>query len=179
MKGGVSVKLEQKKEIVTELHEKFKKSGIVIVTDYKGMDVASITNLRRKLREAGIEYRVVKNTLLTRASEGTNVSVVQKIFKGPTAIALGYDDPAKPAKLLTEFLKDNEKFQIKGAVLGNRFLDINDIKAIAKLPSREVLIAQLLGAMNSISASFLRTLNAIPQSLLNVLQAIKSQKEAA
>lgn len=171
--------LEEKKEIVTELHERFKQSKIVIATDCKGMDVASITNLRRKLREAGVEYRVVKNTLLRRASENTNVSVMQSFFKGPTAITLDYHDPVRSAKLLTDFLKVSDKLQIKGGALDGRFLNLNDVVALSKLPERKVLLSQLLGAMNSIPASLLRTFNAIPQSLLNVLQAIKDRKEAA
>jgi large subunit ribosomal protein L10 len=170
--------LDEKKEIVSELHEKFKKSKIVIATDYKGMDVASLTNLRRKLRDAGIEYRVVKNTLLTRASDNTDVSVIQDFFKGPTAIALDYQDPAKSAKLLTNFSKESDKLKIKGAVLEGRFLSQNDVVALSKLPAREVLLAHLLATMNSIPASLLRTMNAIPRSLLNVLQAIKDKKDA-
>lgn len=173
------MKFEQKKEIVSELHEKFKKCKIAIVTDCKGMNVASITNLRKKLREDGIEYQVVKNTLLRRASEDTAVSAIQPIFKGPSAIALGYQDPVKPAKILTDFLKESEKLQIKGAVLNGRFLDFKSVQMLSKLPSREVLLSQLLGTLNTIPASLLRTLNAIPQSLLHVLQAVKDQKEAA
>ena len=95
------MKIEDKKQIVDKLHDKFSRSKVVIVTDYKGLDVAAITELRRKLREAEIEYQVVKNTLLIRASEETDVALIKDCFKGPSAVALSYDDPVSSAKVLT------------------------------------------------------------------------------
>jgi large subunit ribosomal protein L10 len=114
------MRLDKKKEIVEELHEKFSKSKVVIVTDYKGLDVAAITALRRKLREAGIEYRVIKNTLMARASEDTGVEAIRDSFKGPSAVALSYDDPVAPAKVLTEFAKENDKLEIKIGVMDGK-----------------------------------------------------------
>jgi large subunit ribosomal protein L10 len=108
--GGVNtLQLEAKQKIVADLHEKFLKSKIVITTDYKGLDVESMNALRRKLRDAGVEYKVVKNTLLIRASEETDVAVVKESFVGPSAIALSYDDPVAPAKVLTGFAADHDK----------------------------------------------------------------------
>lgn len=173
------MKLEKKKSIVEDLHERFSRSKVVIVTDYKGLDVTTINDLRRKLREAGVEYRVVKNSLLTRAAEDTGVATIADHFKGPSAIALSFDDPVAPAKVLTAFAKENEKLEIKIGVLDDQVLDLVRIQALASLPSREVLLAQFLSALNGVPTGFVRTLSAIPSQFLNVLQAIKEQKEAA
>ena len=138
-----------------------------------------MNELRRKLRAAGVEYKVVKNTLLTRASEETDVARIQDSFKGPSAVALSYEDPVAPAKVLTEFAKAHEKPEIKMGVLDGKLLDVAGIKALSALPSREVLLAQLLSAMNGIPTSFVRVLNGILVQFMNVLRAIEQQKEAS
>lgn len=173
------MKIEQKKAIAEELHEKFVKAKVVIVTDYKGMDVAAISQLRRKLREAGIEYRVAKNSLLARASKDTGVETISDQFKGPNAIALSYDDPVAPAKVLTDFMKANTKLEIKVGVLNGKMLSVDDIKSLSALPSRDVLLARVLSVMNAVPTSFVRVLSGVPVQFLNVLQAIKDKKEAA
>lgn len=173
------MRLDTKKQIVEDLHDKFSRSKVVIVTDYKGLDVATISDLRRKLRAAEVEFKVVKNSLLIRASEDTGVALLKDYFKGPSAIALSYEDPVAPAKVLTEFAKENEKLEIKIGVLDGKVLDMDRLKALASLPSKEALLAQLLSAINGVPTGLVRTLNAIPAQFLNVLQAIKEQKEAA
>ncbi len=173
------MRLDAKQQIAEDLHERFARSAIIVLTDYKGLDVAAMNDLRRKLREANIEYQVVKNTLLVRASEDTGVAAIKDLFKGPSAVALSYDDPVAPAKVLTQFAKDNEKLEIKVGVLNGKVLDVQAIKALATLPSREVLLAQFLSALNAVPTSFVRALAEIPRSLVNVLTAIKDQKEAA
>jgi len=169
----------EKQQLVEELHQKFTESKIVILTDYKGLDVDTINALRRKLTESNIEYRVVKNTLLARASEDTDVALVKDHFKGPTAIALSYDDPVSPAKVLSEFAKDNDKLEIKIGVMSGKLLDLNAIKSLSALPSREVLLSQVLSTMNGVPTALVRALNNVPEKLLYALQAIKDQKEAA
>jgi large subunit ribosomal protein L10 len=173
------VKLDEKKKIVEELHERLAKSKVVIVTDYKGLNVETMTDLRRKLREAQIDYQVVKNTLLIRAAKETGVALIQDHLKGPSAIALSFDDPVAPAKVLMEFAKKNEKLEIKAGVMEDRVLDLASIKALAALPSREALLSQLLSAMVGVPTGLVRVLNGIPQKLMYALQAIKDQKEAA
>ena len=173
------MKLTEKQKIAKDLQERFEKSKVVIVTDYKGLDVTSLNTLRRKLREAACEYQVVKNTLLVRASEDTDVALIKDNFKGPNAVALSYEDPVAPAKVLTDFAKDNNKLEIKAGVLNGKPLDANAIKTLAALPSREVLLSHVLAAMNGVAGSFVRVLNNVPEKMLNVLQAIKDQKEAA
>ena len=173
------MKLEEKQKITEDLHERFSKSAIVVVTDYKGLDVSAMNDLRRKLREEDIEFQVAKNTLLMRAAKDTEVALIQDYFKGPSAVALSYKDPVAPAKILAQFAKDNKKLEIKGGVLKDKVLDVNAIKALAKLPSREVLLGQLLSVINEVPSSFVRTIAEIPRSLLNVLTAIRDQKETA
>jgi large subunit ribosomal protein L10 len=173
------LELNQKKEIVTQLHEDFKKSKIVIVTDYKGLDVAAVTKLRSQLTKENIDYRVVKNTLLRRASENTNVSVLNSMFKGPSAIAISYDDPVSPAKILSKFAEENNKLEIKGGAMEGKVLDVTGIKALSSLPSREVLLSQVLSAMNAVPTGIVQVLTAVPRNMMNVLNAIKEKKEAA
>jgi large subunit ribosomal protein L10 len=173
------LKLEAKQKITDDLHERLAKSVITVLTDYKGLDVTSINDLRRKLRESNIEYQVVKNTLLVRAAEDTEVAVLKDHFKGPSAVAISYDDPVAPAKVLTQFAKDNKELEIKVGVLNGKVLDAQAIKALATLPSREVLLAQFLSALNAVPTSFVRVLAEVPRSMVNVLTAIKDQKEAA
>jgi large subunit ribosomal protein L10 len=173
------VKLEQKKQIVEALKDRFEKSKVVIVTDYKGLDVAAINDLRKKLKEAGIEYRVAKNTLFIRAAEDTQIALMKEHFKGPNAVALGYDDPVAPAKILTAFSEQDKKLEIKGGVLEGKVISIPEIKALAALPGKEVLLAQLLGVLDGVPTALARALNDVPVRLLNVLNALRSQKEAA
>ena len=172
------MRLEEKQKITEDLHERFSKSAIVVVADYKGLDVSSMNDLRRKLREEDIEFQVAKNTLLLRAAKDTEVALIEDYFKGPSAVALSYTDPVAPAKILAQFAKDNQKLEIKGGVLKNKVLDVDAIKALAKLPSREVLLGQLLSVLNEVPTAFVRTIAEIPRSLLNVLTAIRDQKEA-
>jgi large subunit ribosomal protein L10 len=173
------MRLEKKKSIVEELHDKFSRSKIVILTDYKGLDVAAVSDLRKKLNDVDVEFKVVKNSLLARASEDTDVALIKEDFKGPSAIALSYDDPVAPAKVMTEFADGNDKFEIKIGVMSGKRIDIKGIKALSSLPTREVLLSQVLSAMNGVPTSMVRVLNAVPQKLLYALQAIKEQKEAA
>lgn len=173
------MKIDEKKRIVEELHEKFSKSEVVILTDYKGLDVDSINDLRRRLRESQIQYQVVKNSLLIRASKDTDVELIKDSFKGPSAVALSFEDPVSPAKVLTKFASENQKLEIKVGVMNGKVLDISAIKALSALPSREVLIGQLLSVMNGVPTGFVRALVDVQRRLLNVIMAIKEQKEAA
>ena len=173
------MKLEAKQQITEDLHDRFARSAIIVLTDYKGLDVTTINDLRRKLRESNIEYQVVKNTLLVRAAENTDIALIKDHFKGPSAVAISYDDPVAPAKVLTQFAKDNKKLEIKVGVLNGKVLDVQAIKALATLPSREVMLAHVLSTLNAVPTSFVRVMAEIPRSLLNVLTAIQDQKEAA
>ena len=173
------MRLSEKQNIVKDLKDRFSRSKVVIVTDYKGLDVTTLNALRRRLKAAQCEYRVVKNTLLIRASEQTDISLIKDDFKGPNAVTLSYNDPIAPAKVLTEFAKSHDALEIKMGVMDGKVLDRKAVEALATLPSREVLLSQLLSAINGVPVSFVTVLSNIPQRMLNVLQAIKEKKEAA
>ena len=173
------MRIEEKQKIAEDLRDRLSKSAIIVLTDYKGLDVAAMNDLRRRLRAEEIEYQVVKNTLLIRAAEDNDIALIKDYFKGPSAIALSYDDPIAPAKVLSEFAKENKKLEIKAGVMNGQVLDAEAIKALAKLPSREVLLGQLLSALNAIPTSFVRTIAEVPRSFVSVLSAIRDQKEAA
>lgn len=171
--------LDEKKVLVENIHQKLQKAVIVILADYKGMNVEAINDLRRKLKEAGVEYRVVKNTILRRASENTDKAAVVDYYKGPTAVVLGYDDPVAPARILSEFAKNNDKIEIKAGAMKGSLLKADKIIALSKLPSREILLSQLLSVMIGVPTSLVRVLNAVPGQMVNVLSAIRDKKEAA
>ena len=173
------MKLENKKQIVAQLKDKFGQAKLVILTDYKGLNVAAMNDLRAKLREAGIDYHVVKNTLLRRAAQDTDAAALIDSFTGPSAIAVSLDDPVAPAKVLAEFSKANEKLEIKAGVMEGKILDASSIKALASLPSREVLLAKLLSVMVAVPTGMVTVLNEIPAKFVRVLAAVRDQKEAA
>ena len=173
------MKLENKKQIVAQLKDKFGQAKLVILTDYKGLNVAAMNDLRAKLREAGIDYHVVKNTLLRRAAQDTDAAALIDSFTGPSAIAVSLDDPVAPAKVLAEFSKANEKLEIKAGVMEGKILDASSIKALASLPSREVLLAKLLSVLVAVPTGMVTVLNEIPAKFVRVLAAVRDQKEAA
>ncbi len=171
--------LDEKKVLVEDLHEKLLRATIVILAEYKGLKVETINDLRRKLKEAGAEYQVVKNTVLRRAAENTGTAVAGDYYKGPTAVVMSYGDPVAPAKILSEFVASNEKMSIKIGAMNGSLLTVDRIIALSKLPSREVLLSQLLSALIGVPTKLVRVLNAVPVKLVNVLSAIKDKKEAA
>jgi len=173
------VRIEEKKQIAEDLRDRFSKSAIIVLTHYKGLDVAAMNDLRRKLRAEEIEYQVVKNSILIRASADNDGDLIKDFFKGPSAVALSYDDPIAPAKVLTQFAKDHEKLEIKVGVMNGKVLDATAMKALALLPPREVLLGQFLAALNAIPTSFVRTIAEVPRSFVSLLAAIRDQKEAA
>ncbi|MCD4677461.1 MAG: 50S ribosomal protein L10 [Desulfobacula sp.] len=171
--------ISQKKEQVERLAKGFSESEISILVDYKGLDVLKMTDLRSKLRNEGVTIEVVKNTLLDRASEGTDAALMKDFYKGPNAIVISKDDPVAPARILVDFAKDNEKLEIKAGALSGKLLNLEEIKQLAKMPSREELLGQLVYTLNAVPTSFVNVISGIPRSFVNVLNAIKDQKEAA
>ena len=135
--------LEGKKQVVAELVEKFNAAKTVVVVDYRGLTVAQATKLRKQLREAGVEYRVVKNTLLSIAAKEAGAEALVPTFKGVTAIAFGGEDLIAPAQIIAKFAKDNKLPEIKGGLLEGEFLDKDGVVALGELPSKEVLLAQV------------------------------------
>jgi large subunit ribosomal protein L10 len=168
---------DNKQELVTKMHERLARAKAVFLADFRGMDVGKATTLRNELRSASVEYRVFKNTLLERATQGTDMECLSPYLTGPTAIAISYDDPVGAAKVLSKFAKDPQgKFVLKVGVLSGKLLDVKQIQALAELPSREVLLAKMLGSMQAPATNFVGVLAALPGSLVRALDAIRAQK---
>jgi len=166
----------QKQEQVAELHEKLGRASSVIVADYRGLDVASVSQLRAKLRGTGsCEYRVVKNSILRRASEGTGVASIAAHMKGPTALAIAFGDPVVLARTLTDFAKQHEVFQLKAGWLEGKALDKSEIATLATLPSLDELRGRLVGLLQA-PAQKLATLLQAPAAQLARLAEARGKK---
>lgn len=153
--------LEQKKQQVAELSEKLSKAITGVVVDYKGITVADDTTLRKELREAGIEYFVVKNTILGRAIEGTDLEEMKSVLEGTTAIALSNEDYTAAARILCKFADSHDNFKVKSGFLDGKVVDVATIDSLAKLPSKEILLATVLSAFQAPIAAFARAVQAI------------------
>ena len=171
--------LSQKKELVERLSKQLADAEISILVDYKGLTVSQVTELRAKLRDAGAQMEVVKNTLMRLAAKGTGSEVMTDLFKGPNAIIISQEDPVAPAKIIVDFLKDNEKIELKGAALGGKLLSDEEVKQLAKMPSKEELLAKLVYTLNAVPTNLVNVLSGVPRAFLNVLNAVKDQKDAA
>ncbi len=153
--------LDIKKQAVADMVEKLKKAQSGILVDYRGLTVSEDTDLRNKLREAGVEYKVVKNTLTRFAANEVGFEELDPVLNGPTSLALSYEDPVAPAKIIAEFAKGNEKLEIKSGFLDGKVISLDEIKQLASTPSKDVLLAKLLGSLNSPVSSLARVLQAI------------------
>lgn len=157
----MSNNLEMKKTVVAGIKEKFEKAQTVVLVDYRGLTVAEDTELRNQLRKAGVEYAVLKNTMISRAIEGMNVDEMHASLEGPTAVAFGYEDMIAPAKILSDFAKKSKKLTIKCGVCDGAYLNAEGVEALASLPSKEVLIAKIMGSMMSSVSKFVYCVEAI------------------
>lgn len=171
------MKRAEKKALVEVLNKRISEAKVTVLTDYRGLDTVAMGDLRTKLREASVEYCVVKNTLFKRALEGTDMALLTDHVAGPSAIAFSFDDPVAPAKVLIDFSEKNDALEVKVGVLNGKILDAAELNALAKLPSREVLLGQLLSVMNGPARAFVTVLSAVPRDFLGVLNAIKEKKE--
>ena len=167
----------QKEEVVRGLQESLAKACGTFLVDYQGLNVDSLTKLRRELRQANVEFQVVKNRLLSIACKGTDTAVLKDYFAGPSALAITQDDIAMPVKVLTKFSQDYEALEIKIGQINGQVIDLPAIKRLAQLPPREVLLSQLLFSLSGIPTIFVRVLSEIPRRLVVVLDAVKRQKE--
>ena len=169
---------EKKAKVIDSLEETLAKCRLGILTDYRGLSAQEMTTLRRKLEESGIEYRVVKNTLARLAATRLGRADLAAIFEGPVALALGYGAIVTPAKVLADYIDISKSIlTIKGGFLSDRLLTAEEVAALAKLPPREILLAKVLGAMQSPIAALVNTLNAPLVGLVRVLQARIRQLE--
>ncbi|OGI43838.1 MAG: 50S ribosomal protein L10 [Candidatus Muproteobacteria bacterium RBG_16_64_11] len=174
----MSLNLEQKQAIVAEVSEVLAGAQAAIVAEYRGLTVAQMTALRRNARKSDIYVRVVKNTLVRRAVKGSQFEGLSDHLSGPLAFTAG-KDPAALAKLLMEFSKDNEKFRITAGSMQGKLMSKAQMDALAKLPSREILLATLMGTMIAPVQKFAQTLNEVPARFVRTLAAVRDQKQAA
>lgn len=168
---------DQKTEIISALNDTFSKAKFAVVADYRGLKVTELEKLRKNLRENDAQIQVAKNTLLRLAVKGTACESLSDSFTGTTAVAVGFKEPVGPSKALAAFSSEYSAFSIRTAILDGKLLSADDVVALSKLPSREELLAKLLGTMSAVPTSFVRVLSAVPQKLLYALTAIKDQKE--
>lgn len=168
---------KEKVEIVESLTEKIKENNGMILTEYQGLTVAEISDLRAKLRPLKCEYKVIKNTLTRRAMESAGLSEFSKYLEGPTAIAIENGDPVGAAKVLLDFSKEHAKLKLKAGMLGKKILSQQEVRALASLPSREVLIAKTVGALKAPLYGLVNVLQGTIRNFVYTLEAINKQKQ--
>lgn len=167
---------QEKEQMLQELKEKMSSSQVIILTDYKGLNVDAMTKLRRKLRGVGSEVRVAKNTITKLAAKDLGMEDINPHLEGPIALTFGFEDPVAPAKALSEFAKEYKQLEIKAGILEGRVIDPKGIKALADLPSREVLLARVLGGMQTPMYGFAGALQGLLRNLVYVLDAVREKK---
>ena len=166
----------EKEAVVKELTDKFSSAKSLVITDYLGLNVAEMTELRSKLREAGVEFKVVKNTLATIAANDVEMDEMTEYFSGPTAIAFGEDDAVSPAKVLVEFAKDHEVLEIKAGLLNGEIISKEKVESLAEIPSREELLAKAFASMKAPLSGLVNVLQGNIRGLVQVLNQIKEEK---
>lgn len=156
-------KVELKQPIVDEIAGFLKDAKGAVLVDYRGLTVEQDTQLRKQLREAGVTYKVFKNTLIKRAAEGTDFAQLDGVLEGPTAIAVSKDDPAAAARIIAKFAEKATKLELKAAVAEGKLYDQNEVKVLAAIPSREELLGRLCGSLQSPIANFARVINQVAE----------------
>jgi large subunit ribosomal protein L10 len=170
--------LNKKREELKELSEKIKTAQSFVIADYRGINVEEVTGLRNELRKAGVEYKVIKNTLTRFAAKENGLEELIPHLEGPTAIAISYEDAVAPAKILSEYVKKNENFKLKVGYVDGKVISVAEIEQLAKIPSKEVLVAKVLGGLQSPMYGLVNVLNANIRGLVIALNAV-AQKQAA
>lgn len=174
----MSLTLEAKKAVVSEVADVAASAHSAVAAEYSGLTVEDMTNLRVEARKSGVYLRVVKNTLARRAVEGTDFECMKDSFTGPLILAFSQEDPGGAARVIDGFAKGNDKLVVKLVALGGKLLQPSDIKAVASLPTKDEAIAQLMSVMIAPVGKLARTLNEVPSKLVRTIAAIKDQKEA-
>ena len=174
----MGLSLEQKQATVSEVAAKLQGAQSLIVAEYRGLNVERVTQLRTKARKSGLYLRVLKNTLARRAVKGTPFEKLAEKMVGPLMYGIS-QDPVAGAKVMSEFAKENEQFVIKAGAMPNTVMSVQDIKALATLPSREELLAKLLGTMQAPMVKLVRTMNEVPGKFVRALAAVRDQKQKA
>lgn len=170
---------EEKVAVVKEIGERLARAQGAVVADYRGLNAAEMTDLRKELREAGIEFKVLKNTLTILAAQKLEMEGLIPLLSGPTAFAFGYEDPVAPAKIISEFARKNRNLEVKGGILEGKVLDPEGVKNLADLPGREILLAMVVRAMQGPLAGMVNVLQGNVRSFVYALEALRKQKEAS
>ncbi|MBN9478440.1 MAG: 50S ribosomal protein L10 [Bordetella sp. SCN 67-23] len=173
----MSLNRQEKTVVVEEISAQVVKAQSIVIAEYRGLDVASVTVLRKQARESGVYLRVLKNTLARRAVAGTPFEGLSSQLTGPLMYAIS-TDPVAAAKVLADFAKSNDKLVLKGGALQNNVMSVEGVKALASLPSRDELLAKLLGTMQAPVAQFVRTLNEVPTKFVRGLAAVRDKQAA-
>lgn len=168
----------EKQATVTEIREKLEKAKGAVLADYRGLNVADATKLRRTLREAGVEFRVLKNTMTRIAAQEAGIQGLDSYLEGPTAVAFGFTDLVAPAKILSQFAKENKNLVIKAGIVEGKVVNEEGVKALADLPPKEVLIAKMLGSMQAPLSGLVNVLQGNIRNLVYALEAVRKQKGA-
>ncbi len=169
---------QDKAAVIKEVQEIVSKSSVIVIAEYRGLSVQAVTKLRADARKNGVTLRVVKNTLVRRAVEGTEFAGLADQFAGP--LVYGFSaDPVAAAKVIVNFAKDNEKLVLKGGAMANYVMDVEAVKNLASMPSRDELLAKLMATMNEPIAKFVRTINEVPARFVRTVAAVRDAKEAA
>ena len=174
----MSLNLEQKQEVVAEIAAQLGNAQALIVAEYRGLNVESVTGLRASARKSGVYLRVLKNSLARRAVQGTPFEKLAEQMSGPLMYGIA-QDPVAGAKVMAEFAKANESFVIKAGAMPNSVMSAGEVAALATLPSREELLAKLMGTMQAPVAKLVRTMNEVPGKFARALAAVRDQKEKA
>lgn len=170
---------EVKEKTVEEFSSLLQGASSVILAEYAGLDVAQVSSLRRKCRDAGVQYRVIKNTLAKRATSQSGMALLDPLLQGPNAWAIHKTDQVAAAKVLSEFAKDHQKLKIRGGVVDGRLVTEKDVEALAKLPGRDVLLAQTLAAIQSPMSGFAGALNALMRGFATAVDAYAKKRSEA
>jgi len=173
----LSLNLDDKKAVVAEISQQVQNAQSMILAEYRGVSVEDMTGLRAEARKSGVYLKVLKNTLVKRAVENTAFSSLSEDMVGPLIFGIS-EDPVAVAKVLNDYAKKNDLFVLKSGAMPNEKMDVNAIKALASLPSREELLAKLMGTMQAPIAKFVQTLNEVPSKFVRGLAAVRDQKPA-
>ena len=169
---------QEKVDMVQELIQDIEKSSALLMSDYRGLKVSQITTFRRKLRDLGAEYKIVKNTLFERAADATGDTGLGELLAGPTAVVFVHEDPVAAAKALVDFARESKIMTIKGGYVEGHVYNVDQIQALSKIPSKEVLISQMLGSIQAPISGLVGTLQGVISNLVYTLQAV-ADKQAA
>lgn len=175
----MAIRLEDKQQIVSEVNQAANSALSAVLADYRGVTVGRLTELRKIARQNNVYLRVVRNTLLKRAVENTDFECIKGVLFGPTILAFSLEDPGAAARVLKDFAKDNEKFEIKALSIGGKLLDASQIDVLAKLPTYDQAVSMLMSVMLAPVTKLARTFNEVPAKVTRAVAAVRDQKKAA